>query len=247
MKKKLLLILMFMTMFIVGNKSANALECEYVNIKTGAYLVFDTGNNMISWYDIKEDKSYDVPAGKNGIFYEDSNIFSNKTWKFVNHLVNKYEICPEQIYLYSDDLNINKNYDFYDYKSSELLDKYGYNSSVSISEYKLKKNSGNISPNEDVDDCQLLSDGVIKMINDIMNVIRIAIPLLLIGLIIYDFAIATFASDDKAANKSKQNVIKRIIIAVIIFFVPMFINLVFNLVNEVWANTHLEICGIDEE
>ena len=84
------------------------------------------------------------------------------------------------------------------------------------------------------------------MINDIMNMIRIAVPILLIGLITYDFATAVFAGADDKINKAKSRAIKRVIIAIVIFFVPTLVNFVFNIVNEVWG-TNFGTCNIGHD
>ena len=47
-------------------------------------------------------------------------------------------------------------------------------------------------------------------------------------------------------KKAQSKVIKRIIIAIVIFFVPTLINLLFNIVNDVWVDAHYKICGLDK-
>ena len=92
----------------------------------------------------------------------------------------------------------------------------------------------------------LISDNLRELINKIMTYIRIAVPILLVGLIIVDFATAIFAESDDKMKKAQSKVIKRIIIAIVIFFVPTLINLLFNIVNDVWVDAHYEICGLDK-
>ena len=92
----------------------------------------------------------------------------------------------------------------------------------------------------------LISDNLRELINKAMTYIRIAVPILLIGLIIVDFATAIFAESDDKMKKAQSKVIKRIIIAIVIFFVPTLINLLFNIVNDVWVDAHYEICGLDK-
>lgn len=94
--------------------------------------------------------------------------------------------------------------------------------------------------------CEIFDDNLREIINGVMDIIRIAIPLLLILLIGVDFGKAIFASDDKAISKAKKNAITRIIIAIVIYFVPTLINLVFNIANDVWADAHYEICVLGE-
>ncbi len=94
--------------------------------------------------------------------------------------------------------------------------------------------------------CELIPSKIMEYINDAMSIIRIAVPALLVGLIIFDFASALFASSEEKMKKAQGKVIKRIIIAIVIFFVPTLINLVLNIVNDVWSNANYEICGLDK-
>lgn len=92
----------------------------------------------------------------------------------------------------------------------------------------------------------LIDDDLRKYINDIMIYIKIGIPILLIGLIIYDLSTAVFAGNEDKIKKARERAIKRIIIAIVIFFVPTLINFVFNVVNDIWQKK-FEICGLDTE
>ena len=94
--------------------------------------------------------------------------------------------------------------------------------------------------------CELIPSKIMEYINEAMSIIRIAVPALLVGLIIFDFASALFASSEEKMKKAQGKVIKRIIIAIVIFFVPTLINLVLNIVNDVWSNANYEICGLDK-
>lgn len=85
--------------------------------------------------------------------------------------------------------------------------------------------------------------GLQEDINDIMTIIRIAIPIMLIALIAYDMVMAVLSGSDDKIKKSRDRIFKRIVIAIVIFFVPTFINLIFGMVNEVWG-TKFETCGI---
>lgn len=94
--------------------------------------------------------------------------------------------------------------------------------------------------------CELIPSTIIGYINDAMSYIRIGVPILLGGLVIFDFASALFASSEDKMKKAQSKAIKRIIITIIIFFVPTLINLIFNIVNDVWSNANYEICGLDK-
>ena len=92
----------------------------------------------------------------------------------------------------------------------------------------------------------LIDEDLRKYINDIMTYIRIGVPILLIGLIIYDLATGVFASAEDKVKKAKDRAIKRVIVAIAIFFIPTLINFVFDLVNDTWS-TKYEICGLEQE
>ena len=101
-------------------------------------------------------------------------------------------------------------------------------------------------PSDKEETCEtLINEEIREYINIIMSAIRIGVPILLIGLVTYDFATAVLAGDEKAVNNARTKAIKRIIIAVIIFFVPTLLNLIFDLVNEIWE-TKFQICGLDK-
>ena len=113
--------------------------------------------------------------------------------------------------------------------------------------YKLNQcTDDNVITKPDKTGCELIPTKIMDYINEAMSIIRIAVPALLVGLIIFDFASALFASSEEKMKKAQGKVIKRIIIAIIIFFVPALINLVLNIVNDVWSNANYEICGLDK-
>lgn len=144
--------------------------------------------------------------------------------------------CPEQIYEYVDYNKVT----FIPYKS----DLYGkLNATYSLSDCK------SAAPSFDADDigCEIFSDSLRKIINEVMSYIRIGVPLLLIILLGIDFAKATFSGDEKAISKSKNNAIKRIIIAIVIFFVPTLLNILFDVANNVWKNANYEICVLNDK
>ena len=90
----------------------------------------------------------------------------------------------------------------------------------------------------------LLGEELLNKINQYLNIVKICIPILLIGFGIVDFTKATFANDEDAMKKSQKRFIKRIIIAIIIFLVPIFVNLILSLANEVWSFISPNSCGI---
>lgn len=68
-------------------------------------------------------------------------------------------------------------------------------------------------------------------LQNVFNLIKIIVPLLVIGLSIYDFIKAVTAKDDKDLKQAFQKMIKRFIYAVILFFLPVLLNLILDLVG----------------
>ena len=187
-----------------------------------------------------------IEGGKNG-------LFSRVYFHFYNYI--NTNSCPAYIYNYfatKSELGGNIRY-YYKWLPTND-DSYKLDSATTAVWYKLElktdcKNGSTEEPNVDPTPttCEgLISDNLRELINKIMTYIRIAVPILLVGLIIVDFATAIFAESDDKMKKAQSKVIKRIIIAIVIFFVPTLINLLFNIVNDVWIDAHYEICGLDK-
>ncbi len=134
------------------------------------------------------------------------------------------------------------------FDNNNCISEYGVENVIPLyenySEYEIINDNGGSSGNiENPNNCgDLFGDELVKLINDIMNVIRIAVPILLIVLGIVDFTKAVFSGDDKAMSKAQSTFIKRIVAAVIVFLVPIFVNLVLNIANEVWDYISLDTC-----
>lgn len=108
----------------------------------------------------------------------------------------------------------------------------------------IKKYNLDINP---VIDCEsLLGAELIEKINSYLNIIKIVIPILLIGLGIIDFTKAIFAGEDETMKKSQKSFIKRLGISILIFFVPTIVNLLLQLANKVWPIISPNSCGLFE-
>lgn len=70
-------------------------------------------------------------------------------------------------------------------------------------------------------------DPIMRVLRYLLKLFKIAIPIVLIVLIIIDFAKATIASDEKKMNEAKNAAGKRVVYALIIFLVPTIISLLF--------------------
>lgn len=90
----------------------------------------------------------------------------------------------------------------------------------------------------------LLGQDLINKIKSYLNIIKIVVPIILIGFGIFDFTKAVFASSEDDMKKAQQNFIKRLVIAILIFFVPVIVDLILNIANEVWGFISPNSCGI---
>lgn len=87
----------------------------------------------------------------------------------------------------------------------------------------------------------LISDALRTKILSYINIVRIAIPVMLIGFGIFDFTKAIFSGNDEM-KKAQTKFLKRIFIAVLFFFVPVIVNLILHLANEVWSFINPSAC-----
>lgn len=100
-----------------------------------------------------------------------------------------------------------------------------------------------ISPSEPIDDCgDLFDDNLQKKINEIMDIVKILVPILLIVFGILDFTKAIFAGKEDNMKKNQKKFFKRIIAAILVFIAPIFINLILTLANEVWDDIGADTC-----
>lgn len=98
-------------------------------------------------------------------------------------------------------------------------------------------------PNVEINNCgDLFGPGLVEEINKVMNIIRIAVPMLLIVFGIVDFFKATFDNNEDEMKKDRERFIKRIIAAIIVFLVPFFVNLVLDVANTVWSDINTDTC-----
>lgn len=90
----------------------------------------------------------------------------------------------------------------------------------------------------------LIGEDLVLKINSYLNIVKIAIPILLIALGVFDFVKAFFASDEQGMKKAQGEFIKRIVISVIFFLTPTLVNLILKIANEVWPIITPSSCGI---
>ena len=169
------------------------------------------------------------------------NGYSNYTlWSTVYKIT--YDVktaCPDELYLKITEQQIEDKIP----SGITVFDSSSSNKEYDIKLAKIKDASAEDESERTFTSCELISDDVVKVLNDYMNVLRVLIPIILFVLGTVDFAKATFASKDDDMKKAQQAFFKRIIICVIIFFIPTFVNLVIKLFNIIWG-ANIEGCGL---
>ena len=90
------------------------------------------------------------------------------------------------------------------------------------------------------------SANIWQVVGYVLLIFKIVIPVLVIILGMIDLGKAVVSGKDDEVKKNIKSLMWRAIAAVVIFFVPTFVNLVFDIVNDVWGKNY-EICGIEEQ
>ena len=133
--------------------------------------------------------------------------------------------------------------------SNNLL--FGLNTEQARTIERLRKNFENLVKIEELDiypivDCKgLLGQDLIDKINDYLDIIKIAVPIIVIGFGTFDFTKAIFGGEEDM-KKAQQAFLKRIAIALIIFITPTIVNLLLKVANTVWPIISPSSCGIFE-
>lgn len=83
-----------------------------------------------------------------------------------------------------------------------------------------------------------------ELLKTIINMIKIAVPVLLLIFGVIDFGSAIFAQEEGNIKKAQGKFIKRLIIAVIIFLIPSILNVILSIAHTVWPNISPDFCGI---
>ena len=80
--------------------------------------------------------------------------------------------------------------------------------------------------------CLVTVDSIVpNFVSTLVTIVKIAIPILLIVLGLFDLGKATMAQKEDEIKKAQMTFVKRIIAAVLVFFVVAIVQLVFNLVD----------------
>lgn len=94
-------------------------------------------------------------------------------------------------------------------------------------------------------DCNsLLGSDFINKISKYVNIIRIAVPIILIVFGILDFVKAFFADNQDKMKEAQKKFLLRIVIAILFFLLPLFIKLILTIANKAWNFISPNSCDI---
>ena len=93
----------------------------------------------------------------------------------------------------------------------------------------------------------ILTTDAADLISEVVNYIRIGVPILLIVLSIIDFAGVVGSDDENAMKVATSRVAKRFIAAALVFFVPLIISLILGIdaVNNALNLVNDPMCGVE--
>ena len=112
-------------------------------------------------------------------------------------------------------------------------------------EYEDEYDYNLIGDSWDYESCEeKLGPDLVERIQSIVDLIKIAVPIILIIYGIIDFGKAIFIGDENEMKKSQSKFIKRLIVAVGFFLVPTLVQLVLNIAHQVWPEIDPSLCGI---
>lgn len=175
---------------------------------------------------------------------EDNEVYSSKVYFTLKQLwdnANEANGCPRRLYEKKSIIS----------SPGSIWVDYYLNNEFSSKEFTITDCVGceNFIPkvdkekDENVENCKdLFGDELVKKINDVMDIVKIVVPILLIAFGIVDFTKAVFSSSADDMSKCQKKFLKRIVAAVLVFLAPIFINLILTLANNVWENISPDAC-----
>ena len=88
------------------------------------------------------------------------------------------------------------------------------------------------------------SEELKDLIKLIFNLVKILIPLVIIVFSVLDFAKVVFSGSEDDMKKTKQRLVKRLLVAVAIFLVPVLLKLILTISYDIWGILSPDFCGI---
>ncbi len=91
---------------------------------------------------------------------------------------------------------------------------------------------------------ELIGSDMQKLLKNVVNVLRIMIPIILNVFGVIDFVKAIFANDEDKMKKAQSIFIKRLIIGVVIYLIPTVLKLILTVAHNIWPVIDNTLCGI---
>lgn len=259
--------------YMMGNitDSFNGYEDGRVDIQngtnnggTGKSNVKDSEGNLNCWYRLDDKYFFYMKQDKNGkktfqyayinlLFWQDYKTTDGEYANIVERDKNTvYKSCPtaqfDGKHIYVDDCRANTGKQCVSSLSYDPVER-AANGSGKVSGKSLDElNSELVGEEKTTKSCkELLGDDIIEKIQEIVNIIRIMVPILLIVFGIIDFGKAIFVSDENEMKKSQSRFIRRLIVAIGFFLVPSILSILLNIAHNVWdviPSAENAFCGI---
>lgn len=165
------------------------------------------------------------------------------TLKQLWDIANLVSGCPLRLYEKNAMPTVSLTEDFYmDYYLSNEISGIEYTLTDCVGCENFKPKDTSVSDIE-IDNCiDLFGPDLVNKINDVMDIVKIVVPILLIALGIVDFTKTVFSASVDDMSKCKKVFLKRIVAAVMVFLAPIFINLILTLANNVWEDISPDAC-----
>lgn len=247
---------------------SNGLSAKYntannkVSVNKYANVLKPKGNgeSILNLTRKKKINEYEIPAYNNTkscpgylILHYDTNVHEYKglfkgLWVTKPHSIEIYATDDQNIAQQTADAIGTKkeHYGFYASLKPNMTEE-GY-----YKEYASNGN-GTAVPNyyhEEVQDCESLfgdknnPDSIAYLIDEVLNYVRIIVPILVIILGMLDLAKAVVAGNPDEMKKAQKRFIRRLIAGVAVFFVPLLVDLVMGLADIVWEGLGYSTCSL---
>ena len=179
-------------------------------------------------------------------------IFNQVEYKTAKSVTQKWQTCPKTFYIHSNEqwfregkIEYKLGPDSNDNKNGEIITltlvKQTGENGEELAENAKKINF--ISTN-DISNCKdIITDEIADYIKLFFNIIRIGVPIIIVALTMVDISKSIFNGEEDM-KKTKDKIIKRLIIAAAFFLVPTILKVFLDIVSFIWPNIDSSLCGI---
>ena len=269
-KKKLLLILVLAIALFSFNKNTNAVQergnaSETNNKAIEGYCIYHTKSEITQLKDLSFMLKQDTKGNITYYYYVGSKLKKDSSSKWKQDKDNTYsykmdndvstplEKCPNYIdyYIMGKEVTFHNMTKGTNFNNIQNISPYKATINKPVSNKDNSENSNSdtttiIGEKVEMDTCEeVLGEDLVALLQDLVNIVKIAIPIILIVLGTLDFGKAILSSDENEMKKAQGTFIKRLIIAVAIFLIPSLLGVILDIANNIWGNIDTTLCGIE--